>query len=121
MAEARIETKVRMEYGMAIIDLDGDINAFAESALVAAYLEASETQPSTVALNFSQVDYINSTGIALIVSLLARARKEKRAVIAFGLSDHFAEIFEITRLSDFMRIVPDEAAARLGTAEERNG
>lgn len=120
MAESRIEATVRTQDGMAIIDLDGDINAFAESALVAAYLEASEIQPSALALNFSQVDYINSTGIALIVSLLARARKDKRPVIAFGLSDHYAEIFEITRLSDFMQIVPNEAAARQGTAEEKS-
>lgn len=118
MAEVRIEATVRTANGMAIIDLDGEINAFAESALVAAYLEASEIQPGAVALNFSRVDYINSTGIALIVSLLARARKDKRRVTAFGLSDHYAEIFEITRLSDFMQIVPDEATARQGTAEE---
>jgi len=120
MAEARIAATVRTENGMAIIDLDGDINAFAESALVAAYLETSELKPKTLALNFSQVNYINSTGIALIVSLLARARKDKRPVIAFGLSDHFAEIFQITRLSDFMRIVADEATARQGAAEEKS-
>ena len=120
MAEVRIGATVRTENGMAIIDLEGDINAFAESALVAAYLEASEIRPSALALNFSQVDYINSTGIALIVGLLARARKEQLSVIAFGLSDHFAEIFEITRLSDFMRIVSDEAAARQGTPEEKS-
>jgi anti-anti-sigma factor len=120
MAEAQLEANVRLQAGMAIIDLRGDIDGFAEAALVAAYLETSELQPSALALNFSQVDYINSTGIALIVGLLARARKDKHPVIAFGLSDHFAEIFEITRLSDFMRIVSDEAAALQGTAEEKS-
>ena len=120
MAEARLEATVRTEHGVAIIDLDGDINSFAESALVAAYLEASELHPGALALNFSQADYINSTGIALIVGLLARARKDKRPVIAFGLSDHYTEIFEITRLSDFMQIVPDEATALQGTAQEKS-
>jgi len=120
MAEAQLEANVRLQAGMAIIDLRGDIDGFAEAALIAAYLQADTKEPTALALNFSQVDYINSTGIALIVSLLARARKDKRPVIAFGLSDHFAEIFEITRLSDFMRIVSDEAAARLGTAEEKS-
>ena len=120
MAEAQLEANVRLQAGMAIIDLRGDIDGFAEAALIAAYLQAETKEPTALALNFSQVDYINSTGIALIVGLLARARKDKHPVIAFGLSDHFAEIFEITRLSECMRIVPGEAAARLGTAEEKS-
>jgi anti-anti-sigma factor len=111
MAEAQLEIGIREEGGVAIIDLRGEINAFAEAALINAYVDAKSTGAKSLALNFSDVGYINSTGIALIVSLLARARKDQQEVIAFGLSDHFANIFEITRLSDFMRIVPDEAAA----------
>ena len=53
------------------------------------------------------VDYINSTGIALIVSVLARARAERRKVVASGLSPHYREIFDITRLSDFIELFPD--------------
>ena len=96
---------------MAVIDLRGEINAFAEAALINAYMEARDTEAKSLALNFSDVKYINSTGIALIVSLLARARKDNQEVIAFGLTDHYKDIFEITRLSDFMQIVPDETAA----------
>jgi len=57
------------------------------------------------------VDYINSTGIALIVGLLAKARASKRCLLAYGLSDHYVEIFNITRLSDFVSILPDEESA----------
>ena len=110
MAEAQLEANVRLQAGMAIIDLRGDIDGFAEAALVAAYLETSELQPSALALNFSQVDYINSTGIALIVRLLAEARRDHREVRARGLSEHYREIFRITRLSDFMEIVEGDAA-----------
>ncbi len=35
-------------------------------------------------------------------------------MLAAGLSDHYREIFEITRLADFMRIFPDERAALAG-------
>ena len=62
-------------------------------------------------LKFDKVDYINSTGIALIVGLLAQARKSGRRLLTSGLSPHYLEIFQITRLSDFMQIYPDEAAA----------
>ena len=94
-----------------VIDLRGDINGFAEESLNAAYAEAEAANPSAIVLNFSGVEYLNSTGIALIVGLLARARKNGRRVLTCGLSDHYAEIFQITRLADFMTIVQDEASA----------
>jgi anti-anti-sigma factor len=111
MAETQLEINIRVEGDAAIIDLEGEINAFAEAALINAYMDARSTEAKSLALNFSDVEYINSTGIALIVSLLAKARKDNQDVIAFGLTDHFQSIFEITRLSDFMRIAPDETAA----------
>jgi anti-anti-sigma factor len=67
-----------------------------------------------VILNFTDVDYINSTGIAVIVGLLARARSDGRPLKAFGLSDHYREIFQITRLADFMPIFDDQPAALAG-------
>ncbi len=111
MATTRFETTVRHQPGVAIIDLHGEINAQAEEALNAAYAEAAGHNPPRILLNFGDTSYINSTGIALMVGLLARARKERRVVTACGLSEHFREIFEITRLADFMDIFPDEASA----------
>jgi anti-anti-sigma factor len=96
---------------VAVIDLAGDVNGTAGDALDRAYLEATGTGAGSVALNFGSTGFINSTGIALIVSLLAHARRDRVEVRAFGLSDHYREIFEITRIADFVRIVPDGAAA----------
>ena len=60
--------------------------------------------PARSSSNFSRTEYINSTGIALIVRLLADARTREIEIAACGLSEHYRKIFEITRLSDFMRI-----------------
>ena len=67
--------------------------------------------PRSVEIDFSRVDYINSTGIALVVRLLAEARRDGRVVQARGLSQHYREVFTITRLSDFMSIIEDEEEA----------
>jgi anti-anti-sigma factor len=91
--------------------LIGEINAFSDSALSAAYAEADKLNPATIVLNFSNVDYINSTGIALIVGMLAQARKAHRRLAVYGLSEHYIEIFQITRLADFMDIYPDRQSA----------
>ena len=111
MAVRHLEVEVRREHGGAVLDLHGEINGFAQEALDAAYAEAEAQNPEAILLNFEEVDYINSTGIALIVGLLARARASKRRLLAYGLSDHYVEIFNITRLSDFVSVLPDEESA----------
>ena len=111
MAVRHLEAEVRQERGRAILDLRGEINDFAQEALDAAYAEAESNDPETILLNFEEIDYINSTGIALIVGLLAKARVSKRRLVAYGLSDHYVEVFEIIRLSDLMSVFPDEERA----------
>lgn len=103
--------EVRRRDELSVIDLFGDIDGFADAALDAAYSEAEQLATPATMLNFSRVGYINSTGIALIVGLLARARKTQRRLVTCGLSEHYQEIFNITRLSDFMTVYNDEASA----------
>lgn len=113
-----LSAEVRRNGAVAVIDLTGEINAQSEAAINGAYAEAMATdgnadvgEPEGVLLNFADVSYINSTGIALIVGLLAKARQSRTPLMTCGLSDHYREIFEITRLSDFMSISIDEESA----------
>ncbi|HYB14112.1 MAG TPA: STAS domain-containing protein [Streptosporangiaceae bacterium] len=103
------EATTRVLPGAAVIELSGEVDGSAAAVLTDAYQRAvtPDSDPGTVVLDFSAVDYINSTGIALIVSVLARARAERRKVVASGLSAHYREIFDITRLSDFIELFPD--------------
>ena len=103
------EATTRVLPGAAVIELSGEVDGSAATVLTDAYAQAvtPDSDPSTVVLDFAEVDYINSTGIALIVSVLARARAERRKVVACGLSPHYREIFDITRLSDFIELFPD--------------
>ena len=105
MAATEFAAQVRQEDGAAVIDLTGDVSAPAEQKLLEAYTKTGG-EP-VVLLDFSAVDYINSTGIALIVGVLAQARAAGQEVQARGLAEHYREIFRITRLSDFMTILDD--------------
>ena len=106
------DVAVRQDAGTAVLTLTGELNSSASSVLGPAYDEAvGDGDPRTVVLDFTDVDYINSTGIALVVGVLARARAESRTLVAVGLSEHYREIFTITRLSDFMQIYADVGAA----------
>jgi anti-anti-sigma factor len=103
-----------------VLDMSGEINTFAEEELNEAYSQVEERSPEIIVLNFTDVSYINSTGIALIVGMLAKARKNRQRMVVYGLSDHYQEIFQITRLADFMDIYPDETSALADTGAIQN-
>jgi anti-sigma B factor antagonist len=96
---------------ISIIDVQGEITAFAENVLMAAYNEASTPSTRTLILNFSELEYMNSSGIGLLVTVLVRANRQKQHMLSFGLSDHYQNIFEITRLSDAIHIYNTEDEA----------
>ena len=93
--------------GSATIAIRGDLNGTADAELNAAYDEARAAGATTMTLDFSEAAYINSTGIAVLVRILASGRRDKIEIRARGLSPHYIEIFEITRIADFMHIERD--------------
>ena len=64
-----------------------------------------------IVLNFSGLDYMNSGGIGLLVTLLVRAQRQHQRVLAYGLSDHYRQIFELTRLDEAVGIHDSEEDA----------
>jgi anti-anti-sigma factor len=94
----------------AQVRMRGDLDSRADETLRAAYSEVAGLGLPRLTLDFNDVGYINSTGIALVVRMLAEARRDGRGVRAIGLTPHYQTIFRITRLSDYMDIVEGDAA-----------
>jgi anti-anti-sigma factor len=105
------EAAMRRSGDSVVIDLSGLLDRSADQSLEEVFGRALEQGSGSIVFNFAAGEYINSTGIALVVAALARARAMGRDVRAFGLSEHYREIFTITRLADFMGIYDDESAA----------
>jgi anti-sigma B factor antagonist len=108
-----LEATVSGDAEHARIVLHGRIDRDGDATLAEASSRAVALGAPVVELDFSAVDYINSTGIALIVRLLAEARRDHREVRARGLTEHYREIFRITRLSDYVTLVDDATVAHL--------
>jgi anti-sigma B factor antagonist len=112
MSKANITVDYRMAgSGVAILDIQGEINAFAESALMEAYTRATEQGARSIILNFSKLEFMNSSGIGLLVTLLIRAGRLKQRLMAYGLSEHYLQILELTRLNEAIAIYPGEVEA----------
>ena len=116
MPQANVVMNVRHPNSTtSVIDIQGEVSAFAEKVFMDAYTGASSPATTTIILNFSELGYMNSSGIGLLVTLLIRANRQKQRLMACGLSDHYQHIFKITRLSEAIGIYDSEAQA-LATA-----
>jgi len=100
----------RIDERTIVIRVRGDITAASEGPLMAAYGQAGE-KTRIIVLDFSGLDYMNSGGIGLLVTLLVRANRQKQKLVATGLNDHYKQIFELTRLDEAIAIHDSEAAA----------
>jgi anti-sigma B factor antagonist len=112
MAQANISMNVRRPNSAAgIIDITGQVTASAEAALMDAYTQASDNGARAIILNFTGLDYMNSSGIGLLVTLLIRAQRQKQQLLAYGLNEHYRQIFDLTRLDEAIALYDSEANA----------
>ncbi len=112
MPEAQVKMNVRKaSEKVSIIDVQGELTAFAEDVLMDAYNQASDGSVRAIVLNFEGLEYMNSSGIGLLVTLLIRVNREKQRLLTYGLSEHYRNIFQITRLDDAITIFSSEEEA----------
>ena len=95
---------------VSVIDISGEVTAKSEDALAAAFASASSGVQAVI-LNFDRMEYMNSSGIGLLVTLLIRAQRGKQKLLACGLSEHYCQIFQLTRLDEAIGIFGSEGEA----------
>ena len=111
MNSTTLSLNVRHEDGCGIIDIVGDITIKAEDSLMNAYHKSTAGGRNNIILNFTNLEYMNSTGIGLLVTLLIRAQRHKQHIFAYGLDEHYQQIFELTRLDEAIKTCASEAEA----------
>ncbi len=92
------------EKNMPVIRLSGEITAEAEEDLVQTYEAIPSERRAKVVLDFNSTRYINSSGIAVLISLITRASDSGQKVEFCGLNPHFRKVMDIVGLTDFVQI-----------------
>lgn len=114
MSTANLTMNIReLADGIRVIDIEGEITAFSDKEISAAH-EKAGAGATAVVLNFEGLEYMNSGGIGLLVTTLIRAQRAGHSLRAYGLSDHYREIFNLTRLDEAIGIYDDEGSALAG-------
>jgi len=112
------ETKSRIDqlkstsgYPVAVLRFVGDIASTSKDAVLGAYETLPKEMTKLILLDFTRVDYINSSGIALVIQLLIQASNAGQTVCAFGLSAHFTKVFTMVGITKYARLFPNQAEA----------
>lgn len=109
MSEIKVEMTVRRPApAVSVIDIQGEVTSQCEATLMSSFAEAASDNARCVVLNFAGLEYMNSGGIGLLVTLLIRAQRQQQRLLAFGLNDHYQQIFELTRLNEAIGIYANE-------------
>ena len=117
MAQHKTDVQAQsVGHGNCVLKVRGELTAFAEDQLMAAYNEACGPGVRNVILDFSQLEYMSSSGIGLLVTLLIRAQRQGQRLLACGLTEHYKDIFELTRLNEAILILNTEAEALAAAA-----
>jgi anti-anti-sigma factor len=93
---------------VSVIAIRGDVTSASEGALMDGYIAANAAGARTIVLDFGAMDYMNSGGIGLLVTLLVRCQRQNQRLAAIGLSDHYREILSLTRLDEAIAIYASE-------------
>lgn len=112
-----IGTRVKMEEvncskvgPVMVLRFSGDVTSASESAILGTYGGLPEST-KRILLDFSRVEYLNSSGIALIIQLMYAASKKDQAIQTFGLSPHFQKVFTMVGITKYTRLHSDESSA----------
>jgi anti-anti-sigma factor len=112
------ETKSRVDqlttpagHSVAVLRFEGDIASTSKDAVLGAYQALPKATNKLILLDFTKVDYINSSGIALVIQMLIEAANSEQKVYAFGLSAHFTKVFTMVGITKYAQLFPNEQAA----------
>jgi anti-sigma B factor antagonist len=94
---------------VSVLRFSGDISGTSKDSVIGAWETVNGSGP--VLLDFTKVDYINSSGIALIIQMLMEAGKTGQKVAAFGLTPHFQKVFTMVGIAKYAGLFHDEQSA----------
>ena len=111
MLNKETEARLRRVGQAVIVDLTGDVTNQGQQAIQSAYAEALQSDPKRVFFNFGDTEYINTSGIAVLISIVMKAEKGGRKIGLFGMSEHYHKVFTLVRLPLYADMYRTESEA----------
>ena len=97
--------------GVCIIELRGDVNSDGDAVIKGAYHEAVDAGIKTILFNMSKTEYINTSGISVLIAVVMEAKKSGHKILVAGVSPHYKKVFDLVRFSVYVTMFDTEEAA----------
>jgi anti-sigma B factor antagonist len=99
-----------------VLDVEGEIDVYTSTQLKEAIVSTISEGVTHVVMNLSKVEYLDSTGLGVLIGALKRLREKQGNLIIVSPSMRIMRIFEITGLYKIFTIyqTEDEAASKEG-------
>ncbi len=108
--ERSLKSSTRIEKGTTIVDVVGQIDLGTSPPLRKTLLDTLKSVDA-VAVNLSEVKYIDSSGIASLLEVLKEARKSNKRFVLYGLTPSVLQVLQLTRLTGVFEIKENEEEA----------
>lgn len=106
-----LRIEARKESEASVIELHGDVSADGEELIKDAYHAAIADGGGPVLINLAGAEYINTSGISILITIGMEAKEQGVTVVVSGASAHYKKVFDLVRFSSFVSMFDDESAA----------
>ncbi len=106
-----MNVETRIVGTVTVLAPEGRLDAFTVPTITSALEKVYASNPAQVVVNLTQVNFIDSTGLAALVQGMKRCRDHRGDLRLCGLASPVRIIFELTRLDKAFEIFTDEAQA----------
>ncbi len=106
-----MESEKIIKNDVVVFRIKGDIDAYSSPNLKDKVAKEIGKGTKKIVLNLTNVDYIDSAGLGVLVALLKRVKKEQGILRISGLKPNILKIFQLTRLNQIFDIYNTEEEA----------
>jgi anti-sigma B factor antagonist len=114
-----METRELIVDGVHVVALGGDIDMEVSPDLRQLLAGHTEAQRPALVLDFSEVNYVDSSGLATLIEYVRNAQPFQGKLALANLSERVRTVFELVRLDEFLPIhhtVADATASLAGAS-----
>ncbi len=109
----RFERINKKEY--CLVKIQGEVSGDASQNLLSELESVEKSSPLAIILDLSRVEYMDSSGVGVLIRIFKRMREKNAGFAIVGLNRKLSEVFEVTRLDrvfDFYASLRDYESMR---------
>jgi anti-sigma B factor antagonist len=99
-----------------ILELNGRLDSNTSKLLEDKVMEVLGQGSKKLLMDFADVDYINSTGLRVLLLALQQLKKNQGKLILCSIKDYMKEVFEISGYTEIFPIFSDQSEGLKGFA-----